>query len=155
MDTLLTNKASRESEKEYVSYGISASWRQGDWERLKKFVIMPHKPTFETLLGSTFHSFFSNDNRSLESKVNDAFKELTTSHLDTYDRGYESYVKLHIFQEMASICHIYDQLNFSGDSMEMETLFRSWDQRLEITRPSIRYRELILNTRIAILNILT
>jgi hypothetical protein len=134
-----------------ISSGIEAAWRLSDWGELDNFSKHESKDTFESSLGRIFNLLKKKDYPQFESCLrNLSERDHSLSSLETYQRDYDFFVQLHIQRDLGSFWKVFKE---NEGNHNITSLFNSWEKRIDITKPNIRTRELILNVHIALINI--
>lgn len=142
------NNAARDS---LISNGIEAAWRLSDWGELDNFSKTESKDTFESSLGRLFNLLRKKDFSTFESGLSYlSERQNSLSSLGSYERDYDFYVQLHIKRDLGGF---WDLLRDKESKYDISSLLNSWERRIEITKPNIRTRELILNVHITLINI--
>ncbi|TPX68250.1 hypothetical protein SpCBS45565_g03305 [Spizellomyces sp. 'palustris'] len=130
------------------SYAIEAAWKMGNWTALDEFLSHPFEGRFETSVGVLVNAGRKGDRDRFASVLQGTREALTadlaTASMESYRRGYDCAVKLHILHEIESV--FGDQGSSTG-TLRGDALLNNWDSRLKITMPSFRVREPILNVR--------
>jgi hypothetical protein len=80
-------------------------------------------------------------------------KDHEPSSFGTYEREYDFYVKLHIKRDIGKFWEIIQAKEAIHDEDLVKSLVNSWEARIEITKPNIRTRELILNVHTTLIDI--
>ncbi|TPX55724.1 hypothetical protein PhCBS80983_g05098 [Powellomyces hirtus] len=128
------------------SYLIEAAWRLGKWEDLDSLLEKPYDVRFETALGGLLHALRAgNDlryNKHLQQIRRGLMEEIAAASMESYKRGYDSIIKLHMLHEITSTVK-----SSRRKPIDMDDLFRKWEARLERTMPLHRVREPILSLR--------
>ena len=151
-----------------VGYGVQASWRLGQWEQLNCYINDPMCPkqsqSWEVAVGSGVLALFERNREYLSAVIDNAraviTKSITAASLDSYQRCYPDMVKLHILHEMEQIGELLPAMPQAGcsataaagasgvtgnnDAAIMECL-AAMEKSLDITQPSLKAREPILN----------
>ena len=148
-----------------VSYGVQASWRLGQWEQLNCYINDPMCPkqsqSWEVAVGSGVLALFERNKEYLAAVIDNArsviAKSITVASFDSYQRCYPDMVKLHVLHEMEKIGELLPSssgANSTGagngvaaadnDTAIMECLM-AIEKSLDITQPSLKAREPILN----------
>jgi serine/threonine-protein kinase ATR len=148
-----------ESKGGYVTIGLEVSWRLRDWDSFGKINSVPNtNQTFDALVGQVLFAMQQNQAAAIEATMKTLLKSSTSSlmasTLETYERGYDSYINLHIIEELQAIQKIKPLLDCEIGFPRLREMFMIWDKRLSLTRPSIKSRELILNVRQSAIDIL-
>lgn len=151
--------SSLEMKEGCVTIGLEVSWRLRDWYSFGKINKFPNNSqTFDALVGQVLFAMQQNQNVAIEATMKNLLKSSTSSlmasTLETYERGYDSYINLHIIEELQAIQRIKPLLDSELGFPRLREMFMIWDRRLSLTRPSIKSRELILNVRQSAIDIL-
>jgi hypothetical protein len=138
-----------------IASGIEAAWRLSDWGALEQFASNSSlKDTFESSLGLLFNMLRKRELLSFESSWRRFLeKDHEPSSFGTYEREYDFYVKLHIKRDIGKFWEIIQAKEAIHDEDLVKSLVNSWEARIEITKPNIRTRELILNVHTTLIDI--
>ncbi|KAI9105925.1 hypothetical protein DFS34DRAFT_36356 [Phlyctochytrium arcticum] len=133
------------------SYGIEAAWRMGDWKLLDTALAKVAESRFETGLGHILQAGRQKNTTHFDKLMLDTRKgltaELVAASMESYRRGYDCVVKLHMLHEIEQFFRNPGQVSVDSSQMLNYDYFGSWDSRLRITLPSARIREAILSVR--------
>ncbi|KAJ3161128.1 serine/threonine-protein kinase M1 [Geranomyces michiganensis] len=129
------------------SYAIEAAWRLGSWDTLESLLEKPYGARFETSIGALLHAGRVNDTDRYQTELRQAryslIADVAAASMESYRRGYDCMVKLHMLHEIASVVDSAIPLDEEG----LDTRFAIWKSRLDATKPSYRIREPILSLR--------
>ncbi|KAL1916083.1 uncharacterized protein VTP21DRAFT_6087 [Calcarisporiella thermophila] len=157
LETMLTHVngiATRHPEwyNQINAYGIEASWRLADWASLEEFLSRAHDISFEVLVGKVVLAMRQQDALSFHTWLGHArealMATLAAASRESYRRAYDVITKLHMLYELETSLCLRDSAT-SRQSFEeaASNLFRLWEARLQITQPTFKVREPILNLR--------
>lgn len=134
-----------------TTFAVEASWRLGNWSSLEHFLNKQSEETFELAVGKILLSMRRNDETQffthLQAARNDQMSMLAAASMESYRRGYDSIVKLHMLYEIEATFKAWQANGPKRYCISAEQLAKDWDKRLEITLPSFKVREPILNLR--------
>lgn len=149
-----------------VSYGVEASWRLGRWETLDNYLSTPHEQTFETSVGHILSSarkelclldssevalddIQSKFSKSLLKARETLIAPLSAASMESYDRSYDYILKLQMLCEVEQAFDILSKPteNKNENMAKTKKLLDNWNLRLQITTPTFKSREPILNIR--------
>ncbi|KAJ3127354.1 serine/threonine-protein kinase M1 [Nowakowskiella sp. JEL0407] len=148
-------------EKELSRFGIEAACRLSKWESLDHFLDKPHDSSFEANLGSVVKSLRIVDREKFDSVITDMRGTIAGSVAvaakESYRRAHDHILNLHILEEVESIFEIVEkQAGKENDLSEnLNGLLGCWESRLNITLPSFKTREPLLNLRRTLLGVLS
>ncbi|KAJ3016848.1 serine/threonine-protein kinase M1, partial [Thoreauomyces humboldtii] len=132
------------------SYAIEAAWRLGNWSTLERLLKEPYNERFETAIGALLNTVRIGDDQEFENTLQRTRMMLTadlaTASMESYRRGYDTLVKLHMLFEITSARNAS-----ASTALVDESLYKRWGPRLDATMPSFRVREPILSLQRIIL----
>jgi len=148
---------------------IESAWRLGQWEKLQQYVgSETTNVTWNMGLGKLLLAAKVKDEGAFSSQLNmlrlEEMAPLSAASMEagSYQRGYEHIVRLHMLNEVEEGLRCL--LNFEpaygktcfinttdGSEMDLSTLSRRWQARLQCCQLSYRYQDPILNLRRIIL----
>lgn len=152
-----------------VSYGVQASWRLGQWEQLNCYIndqMCPKQSqNWEVAVGSGILALFERNKEYLSAVLDSArsviAKSIVVASFDSYQRCYPDMVKLHVLHEMEQIGELLPSMplaapstsNGSNNNVSVVTdndaaimkCLTSIEKSLDVTQPSLKAREPILN----------
>jgi serine/threonine-protein kinase ATR len=138
------------------TFAIEACWRLGHWDSLEQYLNTPCESSFEITLGKLLLSMRKNDldsfNLNLQYARESLMAPLAAASMESHRRGYEYIAKLHMLYELERSFKLRVGSTLEQYSKAMEKLSKQWDLRLQITMPSLKVREPILNIRRIVLN---
>jgi len=150
---------------------IEAAWRLGQWEKLQQHVgSETTSVSWNTGLGKLLLAAKVKDEAAFSSQLNilrlEEMAPLSAASMEagSYQRGYEHIVRLHMLNELEEglRCLLnfepaYEKASFvntaEGSQMDVGTLSRRWQERLQCCLLSYRYQDPILNLRRIILQL--
>ena len=150
---------------------IESAWRLGQWEKLQQYVSSETTTvTWNTRLGKLLLAAKVKDEAAFCDELDmlrlEEMAPLSAASMEagSYQRGYEHIVRLHMLNELEEGLRCL--LNFepayrkacsinttSGSHMDLSTLSRRWQARLQCCQLSHRYQDPILNMRRIILQL--
>ena len=150
---------------------IESAWRLGQWEKLQQYVgTETANVTWNTALGKLLLAAKVKDEAAFCSQLEmlrlEEMAPLSAASMEAgcYQRGYEHIVRLHMLNELEEGLHCllnfepaYKKpcvINTAGRSrVDLSTLSRRWQARLQCCQLSYRYQNPILNLRRIILQL--
>lgn len=151
---------------------IESAWRLGQWDKLQQYVSTETTTvTWNTGLGKLLLAAKVKDEATFCSQMDvlrlEEMAPLSAASMEAgcYQRGYEHIVRLHMLNELEEGLRCL--LNFEpayrkacfvnpttgGSEMDLSTLSRRWNARLQCCQLSHRYQDAILNLRRVILQL--
>jgi serine/threonine-protein kinase ATR len=146
-----------------IEHAAAAAWRLGQWETIRE--IEHHQSTDRGKLDVCIASVLRRlDNREgmsvsatdIEGDIQRVRRRIapamSAACMESYDRAYPFIAELHVLQELESICRAELVDLPAGQRPALQNRVReSWDHRLHLTQPDLRFREPILAVRRAFL----
>lgn len=131
---------------------IEAAWRLGNWDSLDKFLKEDYEERFEASIGHLLHSLTASDSRSFSDKLSQVKDRLAnafaSSVAGSYAQSYEGALKLHMLEDLEQ-WNLLDVNAVNQDELKRD--MATFDARVEITVPSQRVQEPLLDLRRALL----
>ncbi|ORX89906.1 hypothetical protein K493DRAFT_288711 [Basidiobolus meristosporus CBS 931.73] len=137
------------------AFAIETAWRLGKWDTLQDLVQQPSEDTFESKIGQLLLCIRHCDEDGFQKKLRimreKVIAPLAVASMESYRRAYEHLVKLHMLYELETSYRFW----FGNNTSEprLNPLLKHWDSRLDITLPTFKVKEPILNLRRILLQI--
>ncbi|KAL4421833.1 hypothetical protein ABPG77_001622 [Micractinium sp. CCAP 211/92] len=151
----LAGEARPSAAGQLAALGAAASWRLGQWERVKGYAEIASQTYSQLdadarwevrmarLLWSVAHRDFDALQRDLQRARSEVMGPFSAAAMESYSRAYPHLVKLHMLQEIADVA---GGLQRGQGPLERHRALR-WDERLAATQSSLSTQEPILALR--------
>ncbi|KAI9025680.1 hypothetical protein DFJ74DRAFT_605145 [Hyaloraphidium curvatum] len=131
------------------AHRIEASWRLGSWDSLDRFLESDFEPRFEASVGGLLSAITKDDKAAFERQISALRAQLSgafsSSISGTYAQSYDIALKLHMLEDVQSF---YEGFGAEGGPPDrLQNLVKLFESRVDITVPSHRVQEPLLDLR--------
>ncbi|XP_072968879.1 serine/threonine-protein kinase ATR [Typha angustifolia] len=153
--------------KAWCMQGVQAAWRLGRWDLMDEYISGADNEgfscsnseiiaSFDMGLAKIFQAMMKKDQFKVAEKIAQSKQALlvplTAAGMDSYMRAYPYVVKLHMLCELEDFNALlgdesFLEKSFSPDDPKLVKVIKDWENRLNLTQPSLWAREPLLAFR--------